>query len=298
MKIGYPCINRNVGCSSNKKFRLSNFTEKKFNETIKNNLDCLEKIITYNIENDMLFLRISSETIPFASHEICNLDWKKTFKRELKSIGKKLKKNNFRVSMHPGQFTLLNSINKEIIKKSLLELKYHADFLDAMNLDTSAKIQIHVGGVYGDKNAAIERFIETFNIMSANIKSRLVIENDDYHYSIHDCLKINKATKIPIILDNLHLECLNNGESLIEAYQMIKYTWHGKHGIPMLDYSSQERNARKGKHAEHIDSEHFKNFINIMGDQEFDLMFEIKDKEESVLKAQKIMLRHYFEAII
>ncbi len=289
MKIGYPCINRSIGCSSNKKFRLANFTEEKFNETVKNNLNCLGKIIDYNIENDMLFLRISSETVPFASHDVCTLDWKETFRIELENIGKKLRENNFRVSMHPGQFTLLNSPSEKIVVKSLAELEYHADLLDAMSLDNTAKIQIHVGGVYGDKDSAIERFISTFGIASKKITSRLAIENDDYHYSVKDCLRINKETNIPIILDNLHLECLNDGESLIEAYDMIKGTWDEEDGIPMLDYSSQQKDARIGKHTEHIDSNHFKKFIDIMHNQEFDLMFEIKDKEKSVLEAQRLI---------
>ena len=289
MKIGYPCINRSIGCSSNKKFRLANFTREKFNETVRNNLNCLDKIVDYNVENNMLFLRISSETIPFASHEVCTLDWKKIFKNELNNIGIKLKENKFRVSMHPGQFTLLNSPNEKIVEKSLAELEYHADFLNAMGLDNTAKIQIHVGGVYGDKDSAIKRFINTFGIASNKIKSRLAIENDDYHYSVKDCLRINKETNIPIILDNLHLECLNDGESLIEAYNMIKGTWSKEDGIPMLDYSSQQKDARIGKHTEHLDSNHFKEFIDIMQNQEFDLMFEIKDKERSVLEAQRLM---------
>ena len=289
MKIGYPCINRSIGCSSNKKFRLANFTREKFNETVRNNLSCLDKIVDYNVENNMLFLRISSETIPFASHEVCTLDWKKIFKNELNNIGIKLKENKFRVSMHPGQFTLLNSPNEKIVEKSLAELEYHADFLNAMGLDNTAKIQIHVGGVYGDKDSAIERFINTFGIASNKIKSRLAIENDDYHYSVKDCLRINKETNIPIILDNLHLECLNDGESLIEAYNIIKGTWSKEDGIPMLDYSSQQKDARIGKHTEHLDSNHFKEFIDIMQNQEFDLMFEIKDKEKSVLEAQRLM---------
>ena len=290
MKIGYPCINRSIGCSSNKKFRLANFTKEKFNETVRNNLNCLDKIVDYNVENNMLFLRISSETIPFASHEVCTLDWKKIFKNELNNIGIKLKENKFRVSMHPGQFTLLNSPNEKIVEKSLAELEYHADFLNAMGLDNTAKIQIHVGGVYGDKDSAIKRFINTFGIASNKIKSRLAIENDDYHYSVKDCLRINKETNIPIILDNLHLECLNDGESLIEAYNIIKGTWSKEDGIPMLDYSSQQKDARIGKHTEHLDSNHFKEFIDIMQNQEFDLMFEIKDKEKSVLEAQRLML--------
>ena len=105
-------------------------------------------------------------------------------------------------------------------------------------------------------------------------------------------MKINNYTNIPIILDNLHLECLNDGESLIEAYQMIKNTWYGEHGIPMLDYSSQQEGARIGKHTDQLNQEHFSNFINIMKNEEFDLMFEIKDKEKSVRKAQEIVFRH------
>ena len=57
MKIGYPCINRSIGCSSNKKFRLANFTKEKFNETVRNNLNCLDKIVDYNVENNMLRMK-------------------------------------------------------------------------------------------------------------------------------------------------------------------------------------------------------------------------------------------------
>ena len=82
---------------------------------------------------------------------------------------------------------------------------------------------------------------------------------------------------------------MNDGESLIEAYNIIKGTWSKEDGIPMLDYSSQQKDARIGKHTEHLDSNHFKEFIDIMQNQEFDLMFEIKDKEKSVLEAQRLM---------
>ena len=91
MKIGYPCVNWSIGCTSNKKFRIKSFSEEKFNSTVKNNLECLDKIVDYNIEHDLLFLRISSETIPFASHDICKIDWQNNFKKELEQIGEKVK---------------------------------------------------------------------------------------------------------------------------------------------------------------------------------------------------------------
>ena len=289
MKIGYPCVNWSIGCTSNKKFRIKSFSEEKFNSTVKNNLECLDKIVDYNIEHNLLFLRISSETIPFASHDICKIDWQNNFKKELEQIGKKLKQNNFRVSMHPGQFTVINSPNEEVVRKSISELQYHSDFLNLLQVDNTAKIQIHVGGVYGNKDAAIERFIKVYNSTPKEIKDRLAIENDDKHYSVDDCMIIFNKTEIPIILDNFHLECLNNGESLLEAYNLIENTWGNDHGVPMLDYSSQQPSARIGKHADHIDIQHFKEFMKIMKGKDADVIFEIKDKERSVLEAKKYL---------
>lgn len=75
-----------------------------------------------------------------------------------------------RISMHPDHFVLINSPNEDIQEKSVAELKYHCDFLDALGLDSSHKIQIHVGGVYGDKPTATQRFIDRYKQLSAQVK--------------------------------------------------------------------------------------------------------------------------------
>jgi UV DNA damage endonuclease len=59
--------------------------------------------------------------------------------------------------MHPGQYTLLNSPDGGILTRSIKELRYHTDVLDALELDASAKIQVHIGGVYGDKEIWIKQ---------------------------------------------------------------------------------------------------------------------------------------------
>ncbi len=104
-----------------------------------------------------------------------------------------------------------------------------------MDLNPTAKIQLHVGGVYGDKSQASSRFISNYERLPLSIKRRLVIENDDRLYSIRDCLKINIITKIPIVFDTLHHERLHNGEILREALDEIRKTWRDSDGIPMVD---------------------------------------------------------------
>jgi UV DNA damage endonuclease len=158
-----------------------------------------------------------------------------------------------------------------------------------MELDTSAKVQIHVGGVYGDKEASIKRFINNYNKLSIKIKKRLVIENDDRSYSLQDCLKINKLCGIPILFDSFHHECLNNNETMRESLLKAKETWKKKDGLLMVDYSSQKPNARIGSHTENIDIQHFKIFIKNIKNINFDIMLEIKDKEKSAFKALEII---------
>lgn len=291
MKIGYACINNSVGCSTNRTFRLASYSEELLKEKIRSNLDCLKKILKYNVQNGIFFFRISSDIIPFASHEICKFNWQKEFKQDFKEMGDFIIKNNMRISMHPDQFVLINALNKDIVRRSIRELDYHCDVLDLMGLDSTAKVQIHVGGVYGDKEKSIKRFIENYKKLPKKIKKRLAVENDDRSYSLSDCLKINKATGIPIIFDNLHHECLSNGEKMSEAIKIASKTWKKKDGVLMCDYSSQSPGERKGKHIKSINLKLFKKYLKEVKKSgvDPDIMFEIKDKEASVFKALEII---------
>jgi UV DNA damage endonuclease len=151
MKIGYPCINGSLVRSETSTFRLASYSEDRLIKTINNNLVHLSKILNYNVQNHLLFFRISSDLIPFASHPICKYNWLTHFKSEFKEIGDYITKNNIRISMHPDQFVLINSPHEKVTQNSIRELQYHCDTLDAMSLDQSAKIQVHVGGAYGEK---------------------------------------------------------------------------------------------------------------------------------------------------
>jgi len=128
--------------------------------------------------------------------------------------------------------------------------------------------------------------------LSPSLKSRLVIENDDRSYSLEDCWSVHKKIGIPILFDSFHHHCLNNGETLRQGLQLSASTWIESDGIPMVDYSSQERGQRSGSHAKTLNMANFKKFLHETKGLDFDLMLEIKDKETSAFKALKI-LREY-----
>ena len=189
--------------------------------------------------------------------------------------------------MHPDQFTLINSIKDEIFERSKRELVYHAEILDLMKLDTSAKIQIHVGGAYGDKKASMERFVARFNKLPDSVIRRLVIENDDKLYYLNDCLKISEDIQIPVVFDVFHHK-LNNSASqtLKESFSYVAKSWNEKRdGVPMVDYSSQEPTGLPRQHSETINIEDFGLFLKQTEPFDFDVMLEIKDKEKSAIKA-------------
>jgi UV DNA damage endonuclease len=281
-------------------FRLKSYSEKRFNETVKNNLNHLLSILNFNIRNSIYFFRISSGIIPFASHPICDIEWNETFKADLKEIGDFINKNNIRISMHPDQFVILNSKNEYVIKNSIRELQYHCTLLDSMRLPSSAKIQIHGGGVYGDKKKSKKDFSNNFsNLLEGNLKKRLVIENDDRSYSLKDCLDIQSEIGIPIVFDTFHHECLNNGETIQQALSSITKSWNFfKDGNPIIDYSSQSIGERKGKHAKTLDNNHFIYMYNEFDKTtkeykvDLDIMLEIKDKDKSALSALTLIKSH------
>ncbi len=284
MKIGYACINTKVGCSTNRTFRLKSYSEEKLIQIVSENLICLKEVLKFNLENNILLFRIGSELIPFASHKINNFNWIKYFEKDFEELGKFIKKHKMRITMHPGQYTVLNSANENVVNNAIKDLEYHCKVLDAMKLDENHKVMIHVGGIYGDKKAAIGRFISNYKKLPSFVKKRLIIENDDRSYSLKDCLEISSELKIPVVFDFFHHQCLNNGEDEVDALKDAMKTWEKKDGLPLTHYSNQRVGGRKGSHSETIDLNEFKKFLLKSKSLDFDIELEVKDKEESALK--------------
>ncbi len=289
MKIGYPCINETLPCTSSSTFRLASYSEERLISSVTSNFACLQKILEFNVVHGLFFFRMSSDLVPFASHHINTYNWQNHFKLTLQRIGRYIKAHDIRISMHPDQFVVLNSPTERIVESSFAELEYQCTVMDLMELDKSAKLQIHGGGVYGDKPAAMQRFIDSYHILPQHIKNRLVIENDDRLYSLKDCLDIHEQTGIPILFDNFHHECLNNGEPMAEAVRLAAQTWQPEDGVLMMDYSSQAPGERKGKHTATIQLELFREFLTHLNGTDVDIMLEIKDKEASAIPAALLL---------
>lgn len=286
MKIGYACTPLMVPYKTTRKLTLSNYSEEKIASLVKDNLEDLYSILRYNNSKNINLFRISSDIIPLGSHKINNYNWWDNNQDLLNKIGEYVKSNNMRVSMHPGQYTLLNSPKKEVVDKSILDLNYHCRFLDSLNLPPNHKIILHVGGVYNDKTSAINRFVNEYNNLDSSIKKRLIIENDERFFSIYDLLEINSRCNIPIIFDNLHYECYGDTSiSIPNLLPIIKKTWKDSDGDMKVHYSIQDSTKKRGAHSPTIFIDTFLEYLKSYDFSNIDIMLEVKDKEVSTIKA-------------
>lgn len=286
MSIGYACLTVGVPNTKLKSCIQKNATDQRLTALISNNLSSLSNIIDYNIENEIKLFRISSDLIPFGSSPVNKLDWQQLFASKLAEIGDKILHNHMRVSMHPGQHTVLNSLKDEVVERAIADLKYHTAFLDSMGLCKKHKIVLHIGGVYGDKSAAVERFVKNFLNLDKKIKERLVIENDDKSYHISDVLSISDKIHVPVIYDNLHNRLNSSDSEKEDAYwiRLCKKTWNAGDGRQKTHYSQQNELKRPGSHSETIRINEFIQYYQSVQGENIDIMLEVKDKNLSAVK--------------
>lgn len=285
MRIGFACLTRGIPYTDIKGTVQKNATEARLRDIIAHNLASLDRILDYNRDNRINMFRISSDIIPFGSSPVNTLQWDKEFEAELSALGKKLKEYDIRVSMHPGQYTVLNSPRTEVVERAVLDLEYHARFLEALGTDASNKIIIHVGGAYGDKRSAMDSFGESWDRLKDSIKSRLVIENDDRTYTIEDVLQLGIRRNIPVVFDNLHHRVNGNTGSDLTWIKEAGKTWKQNDGVQKIHYSQQDDNKSPGAHSGTIDVDKLLKYVEENSGIDFDIMLEVKDKNLSAVKA-------------
>ena len=114
-----------------------------------------------------------------------------------------------RLSFHPGPFNCLGPRNESVVQKTIAELDAHATQMDLMGLpDTpQAKINIHIGGAYGEHDKALARFCDNFKRLAPTTQSRLTVENDDRESMFSTKMLydgVSKRIGVPIVFDSHH----------------------------------------------------------------------------------------------
>ena len=288
MSIGYACLNIGTPNTNIRSVMQRNATPEKLTEVTAHNLEALEKMVDYNIANDIRLYRISSDLIPFGSSPVNALDWPEIHKEAFERIGAKIRKSGMRVSLHPGQYTVLNSPTEDVVERAIADLIYHDKILTALGTDTTNKIVLHVGGIYGDKEAALDRFAENFQRLPESVQNRLIIENDDRLYNIEDVLRLANRLQIPAVYDNLHHAINPPPSGGTDQYWIAeaKKTWKEADGKQKIHYSQQATGKRPGAHTDTIQLETFLQFYEQLDDPTIDIMLEVKDKNLSAIKCQ------------
>jgi UV DNA damage endonuclease len=279
-------------------------------------LERLGVIFDYLEAKDVRMYRMASDLVPYGSHpemdrfhgqvEECGA--------ALAALGARARAADLRLSFHPGQYAVLNSEDEGVRAAAAADVELQASVLEAMGLGAEAVVVLHVGGVGGDKAAAIDRFRVGFEGLSEMAQARLVIENDDGRFGLGDVLGLSGRSGLRVVWDVLHHRCYDPDRiPVAEALEQALATWPAGQ-MPKIHYSSprtaiEERKTKKGRrverravlpplraHADLIDPIGFEDFLRgPAAGRNFDLMLEAKAKDLALLRLRKQLEERGFD---
>lgn len=183
-----------------------------------------------------------------------------------------------------------------MIKNALRDLDYHAEMLSLLKLppqeDRNAVMILHMGGVFGDKEATLNRFRDSYKTLPQGVKNRLVLENDDVSWSVHELLPICEELNIPLVLDYHHNNIIFDADKMREGtkdimglYERITATWTRKGITQKMHYSEPTPAAITGRQRR----KHSPRVATLPPcSPDMDLMIEAKDKEQAVFELMRV----------
>lgn len=223
------------------------------------NAKSLKQALTFCRDNRIGDFRINSQILPLKTHpevgyHIRELPGADTIMETFAACRRFSRDNNIRMGFHPDQFIVLSSPRPGVVKRSVADLEYQAQVAQMVGADV---INIHGGGVYGDKPAALDRLEKQIRALPGPVKRRLTLENDDKSYTPEDLLPVCLKTGTPLVYDIHHHRCLPDGLSEKQATGQALTTWNRE---PLFHISSP-RNGWKDKdvrqHHDYIDPSDF-----------------------------------------
>jgi UV DNA damage endonuclease len=291
LRLGYACLNTRFG-SPARTTRLAKATPDRLRELSAANLDTLEAILRWNDANDIRVFRVSSNTVPLASHPRASHPWREALGERFAELGDLMRGAGMRLSTHPGPYTVPASADEAIADSAVRELDYHGELMSAFGLDRSHKIVLHLGGGAGDRESWLDRFGRAFGRLAPEARSRLVLENDE-RWSFADVLPVAGELNVPVVFDAFHHEVNGSLPKLgtRELVELAGETWREADGRQEVHFSTQAPGRRVGAHADTLDMRRFRRFAEQVDDLPLDCVLEVKDKEQSVLRARRAQLR-------
>lgn len=290
IRLGYACITETLtGITTSSSYTYTNYTKEqnktKLDRIIKSNLTDLGKILDYNISNNIHFYRLSSKLIPLATKKEVVFNYLSKYDKYYEYLSRKIEDSRMRVDLHPDQFCVLNSTNKDVIKNSIEILKYHYNILNKLKIKNKVLV-LHVGSNAFGKSNSLTRFINNYMTLPKSIRDTIVVENDDKVFNIKDCLYLNEKLNVPVVLDYHHHFCNNDGINLYDYIEDIFNTWNNIN--PKVHFSSPKNLTKKEirSHNDYIDSNKFIEFVEDIKhlDYDIDIMIEAKKKDEALFR--------------
>lgn len=266
----------------------------------------IAKMLRWNDRFGIKFMRLSSEMFPFASHPVYGYSLAPFASKVLAEAGAVAAELGHRLTTHPGQFTQLGSPRKEVVTAAIRDLEYHDEMLSLLKLpeqqNRDAIMILHMGGVFGDKAATLQRFRENYVKLPPSVKKRMVLENDDVSWSVHELLPICEELNIPLVLDFHHHNIVFDPDHLregtkdiMDVFPRIRATWTRKGITQKMHYSESCHGAvtprDRRKHSARV-----KTLPPCAPDM--DLMIEAKDKEQAVFELMRTFKLPGYEKII
>ena len=250
-RLGYACINatlrKNYKIRANRRAIKATYESKglpHIGGLIEQNLKDLRKILEWNVANNIRVFRMSSDITPWASeYQWSDLPNEQEVMRLFHEAGQYAIDNNIRLSFHPGQFCVLASPKENVILNAISDLELHGRLMDALLQPRNhlAKINIHLGGAYGDKPKAAQQFCKNFHRLSDAVKTRLTIENDDREnlFSTQELYDhVYSPIGVPIVFDFHHHAIHPDGLSQQEGLALACKTWQVR---PCTHYSESRQ---------------------------------------------------------
>ena len=255
----------------------------KFENLCLQNAQSLLTAIDYCSKNNIGSFRINSRILPLKTHpdvgyDIKQLPQAQAIEHAFKLCGKRAQASGIRLTFHPDQFILLSSLKKDVTRKSIQELEYHAEVSEWVGADV---IIIHAGGGYGDKTATLQRLAKVLKKLGNNVRKRLVIENDDRIYTPEDLLGFCKENGIPFVYDVHHHRCLKDSLSVEHVTQEALATWNRE---PLFHVSSPKFGWESSKPSPHHDFIDIHDFPECWRGLSITVEVEAKAKELAVKK--------------